>query len=292
MNRFEFKLNGQKITANEIDNKLEKSTDLARAQSSLGSIEGNRAGLEAESGGTARPAQRRRQRDEVSRLFFAPGRRLRNDDGRDAQDARRLDGDICVRFTCNCTPGRNTSSRRNIISRCRKKFRRTGSIIAGHRNGRAWSKRRTSTSISKAENRNGSSRRPNNFTPGSGSRRYRKVSGKNRICIRFRLIRSARKTRTPHAGISILRTTFAPCKASSRTRDGFSPRIMSSGMVTTSRLTRGRRFRICLRLGATPGFHEGVGELVSLASSQVPYLQSRGVLPARIQGGQDRVPSG
>ncbi len=29
LNSFEFKLNGQKITANEIDNKLEKSTDLA-----------------------------------------------------------------------------------------------------------------------------------------------------------------------------------------------------------------------------------------------------------------------
>src|ERR1043166_3444321 len=29
MNGFEFKLNGQKITANQIDNKLEKSTDLA-----------------------------------------------------------------------------------------------------------------------------------------------------------------------------------------------------------------------------------------------------------------------
>jgi len=34
-----------------------------------------------------------------------------------------------------------------------------------------------------------------------------------------------------------------------------------------------------LRIGAAPGFHEGVGELISLASSQVPYLQSRGVLP-------------
>ena len=34
-----------------------------------------------------------------------------------------------------------------------------------------------------------------------------------------------------------------------------------------------------LRTGAAPGFHEGVGELISLASSQVPYLQSRGVLP-------------
>ena len=35
-----------------------------------------------------------------------------------------------------------------------------------------------------------------------------------------------------------------------------------------------------LRTGAAPGFHEGVGELISLASSQVPYLQSRDVLPA------------
>ena len=29
LNSFEFKLNGQKITANDIDNKLEKSNDLA-----------------------------------------------------------------------------------------------------------------------------------------------------------------------------------------------------------------------------------------------------------------------
>jgi peptidyl-dipeptidase A len=34
-----------------------------------------------------------------------------------------------------------------------------------------------------------------------------------------------------------------------------------------------------LRTGAAPGFHEGVGELISLASSQVPYLRSRGILP-------------
>src|SRR5437867_987262 len=35
-----------------------------------------------------------------------------------------------------------------------------------------------------------------------------------------------------------------------------------------------------LRLGAAPGFHEGVGELIGFASSQVPYLQSREILPA------------
>lgn len=35
-----------------------------------------------------------------------------------------------------------------------------------------------------------------------------------------------------------------------------------------------------LRLGANPAFHEGMGELISLAASQAPYLQSVGVLPA------------
>ena len=44
-----------------------------------------------------------------------------------------------------------------------------------------------------------------------------------------------------------------------------------------------------LRLGAAPGFHEGVGELISLAPSQVPYLQSRGVLPADFQPDRDSI---
>ncbi len=35
-----------------------------------------------------------------------------------------------------------------------------------------------------------------------------------------------------------------------------------------------------LRTGAAPGFHEGIGELIALASSQVPYLQAQGILPA------------
>lgn len=35
-----------------------------------------------------------------------------------------------------------------------------------------------------------------------------------------------------------------------------------------------------LRDGANPGFHEGFGELIALASSQAPYLKSVGVLPA------------
>ncbi|WP_146180104.1 M2 family metallopeptidase [Opitutus sp. ER46] len=35
-----------------------------------------------------------------------------------------------------------------------------------------------------------------------------------------------------------------------------------------------------LRTGANPAFHEGMGELIALASSQAPYLKSVGVLPA------------
>jgi peptidyl-dipeptidase A len=34
-----------------------------------------------------------------------------------------------------------------------------------------------------------------------------------------------------------------------------------------------------LRLGANPAFHEGMGELISLAAGQIPYLKSVGVLP-------------
>jgi peptidyl-dipeptidase A len=41
-----------------------------------------------------------------------------------------------------------------------------------------------------------------------------------------------------------------------------------------------------LRLGANPGFHEGVGELGALASSQVPYLQAKGILPADFKADQ------
>jgi len=34
-----------------------------------------------------------------------------------------------------------------------------------------------------------------------------------------------------------------------------------------------------LRIGANPAFHEGMGELISLASLQIPYLESLGILP-------------
>jgi len=38
-----------------------------------------------------------------------------------------------------------------------------------------------------------------------------------------------------------------------------------------------------LRDGANPGFHEGFGELTGLASTQLPYLQSIGLLPANFK---------
>ena len=41
-----------------------------------------------------------------------------------------------------------------------------------------------------------------------------------------------------------------------------------------------------LRLGANPAFHEGMGELISLAAGQVPYLQSAGILPADFKDDQ------
>jgi len=41
-----------------------------------------------------------------------------------------------------------------------------------------------------------------------------------------------------------------------------------------------------LRIGANPAFHEGMGELIALASGQVPYLKSLHVLPAEFQADQ------
>lgn len=41
-----------------------------------------------------------------------------------------------------------------------------------------------------------------------------------------------------------------------------------------------------LRLGANPAFHEGMGELIALASGQVPYLKSLGLLPPEFQADQ------
>jgi peptidyl-dipeptidase A len=41
-----------------------------------------------------------------------------------------------------------------------------------------------------------------------------------------------------------------------------------------------------LRTGANPSFHEGMGELIALAAGQVPYLESMGILPADYKADQ------
>jgi len=44
-----------------------------------------------------------------------------------------------------------------------------------------------------------------------------------------------------------------------------------------------------LRDGANPSFHEGVGELIAMATRQIPYLKSAGVLPADYKADQMQV---
>ena len=56
LNSFQFKLNGQRITANQIDDKLQKSSDLERAQSGLGSVKTIGPGVETEPRRVARSA--------------------------------------------------------------------------------------------------------------------------------------------------------------------------------------------------------------------------------------------
>src|SRR4029077_20101653 len=63
-----------------------------RAQGNLGSLQGIWARAQTESGGPARSPQRCGQGDEVSGLFLVRSRQLRNDDGRDVENAGRLDG--------------------------------------------------------------------------------------------------------------------------------------------------------------------------------------------------------
>ena len=244
LNSFEFKLNGQKITANEIDNKLEKSTDLDRAQSSLGSVEGNRARVKTKSRDTARPAQRRRERDEVSRLFCAPGRRLRHDHRRDAQDARRLDGDTASALFAAAYLG-EIQARREISSAGAEK---NSGPLDQQSLGQEWPGLVEAANIDKYFE----GRKPEwiiktaeQFYTGLGFSPLPESFWKKSICIRCRRIEAEEKyARLVLAYRSRERHSFA-CKASSRTRGGFSPRIMSSVTAITSRPTRGRKFRTC-----------------------------------------------
>ena len=150
----------------------------------------------------------------------------------------------CVRFICSSTPGRNTNWLRNIISLSRRKFRHTGSTIVGPSNGRIWSRLPTSTNTLKAALATGLSRPRNSFILGSDFPHCRRVFGKNPIYIRCRRIRSARRTLTLPAGISIWKTTSVRSKVSSRMRAGSSPRTMSLVTDIISKRILDRKFPI------------------------------------------------
>ncbi len=92
-------------------------------------------------------------------------------------------------------------------------------------------------------------------------------------------IQSGRKTRTPLAGTSISRTTFVRLQSIEPNSRWFFTAHHELGHGYYFKAYSRPEVPYLLRLGAAPGFHEGVGELISLASSQVPYLQSRGILP-------------
>ena len=90
----------------------------------------------------------------------------------------------------------------------------------------------------------------------------------------------ARRTPTPPAGTSIWRTTFARCMSVEPNSRWFYTAHHELGHGYYFMAYTRPEVPPLLRTGANPGYHEGMGELISLASSQVPYLQSQGVLPA------------
>lgn len=253
MNGFEFKLNGQKITANDIDNKLQKSTDLEErkavwlASKEIGpTLKENLSILRDLRNGVAKEMQ---YPDyfalQVSNYGMSTDEMLKM-----LEDWMNTLRPLYLQL--------HTWTKYKLAEKYHqpvpKKFRRIGSTIVGRRSGKAWSKRPISTNISRGAIRNGSLKPPSNSILASDSHRCPRLSGRNRICSRSRLTTSERKTRTLPVGMSILRTTSARSKASNRTRAGFSPRIMSSATDIISRLTRDRKCRICCAPAPRPDF--------------------------------------
>lgn len=226
MNGFEFKLNGQKITANQIDDKLEKSTDLAErkavweASKEIGpALKNNLVTLRDLRNGVAKEMKY----PDYFALEVAAYGMTTDEMLKMLEDWMTTLRPLYLQL--------HTWAKYKLAEKFHqpvpKKFQRTGLPIGGRRNGRGWLKRRTSTNISRDETRIGSSKRPNSFTPAWDSRHCRRVSGKNQICIRCRRIPSEKRTRTPRAGMSISSTTSARCKASNQMDAGFSPRTTS-----------------------------------------------------------------
>src|SRR5438874_751169 len=253
LNSFEFNLNGQKITANEIDNKLQRSTDL----------EERKAVWEAskESGPALKPnlVVLRDLRNGVAREMKYPdyfSLEVSSYGMTTDEMLKMLDDWIATLRPLYLQL--HTWAKYKLAEKYHqpvpKKFRHTGSTIGGHKNGPIWLKPLTSTNTSRAAARLGLSRRQSNSIPALDSLPYRKVSGRNRICIGCRRPRYARKRLTLRAGISIWRTTSARSRISNRTRAGFSPRITSSVMDITLKPTPDRKFPTSFERALPPDF--------------------------------------
>jgi peptidyl-dipeptidase A len=218
MNGFEFKLNGQKITANEIDNKLEKSTDLAErkavweASKEIGpALKPNLVILRDLRNGVAKEMK---YPDYFSLQVAAYG--MTTDEMLKMLDdwmatLRRL-------YLQLHTWAKYKLAEKFPPARAEK--------IPAHWIANRWAgmagllKQQTSTSI-EAENRNGSSRPPNNFTQGLILAVTAKFLGE--IGFVSGPPDSKRKKNThAYATIRSLENDIRSCKASNQIHGGFS----------------------------------------------------------------------
>jgi peptidyl-dipeptidase A len=244
MNGFEFKLNGQKITANEIDNKLEKTTDLAErkavweASKEIGpALKQNLVTLRDLRNGVAKEMK---YSDYFSLQVAAYG--MTTD-----EMLKMLDDWMATLRPLYLQL--HTWAKYKLAEKFHQPVPKK---IPAHWVSNRWAQEWPGLVEAANIDKYFEGRKPEwiiktaeQFYTGLGFSPLPQSFWEKSDLYPVPLIRNGRKTRTHTATISISRTTFAPCKASSRIRDGFSPRIMSWGMATTTRLTRGRRFRTC-----------------------------------------------
>ena len=244
LNSFEFKLNGQKITANDIDNKLEKSTDLAEREAVWEASK--------ESGPALKPnlVVLRDLRNGVAKEMKYPdyfSLEVASYGMTTDEMLKMLDDWMATLRPLYLQL--HTWAKYKLAERYHqpvpKKFRRIGSTTGGRKSGRTWSRPPTLTSTSRAATRSGSSRRRNNSTPAWDFRPYLKVSGRNRTCIHCRRTRNEKRIPMHRAGISTWRMTSVRSRVSSQTRAGFSPPTMNLVTAIISKPILDRRFPIC-----------------------------------------------
>src|SRR5262249_37315807 len=251
MNGFEFKLNGQKITANQIDDKLEKSTDLAErkaaweASKEIGpALKPNLVTLRDLRNGVAKEMKYPDYFSlEVAPYGMTTDKMIKMlDDWMATLRPLYLQLHTWVKY------------------KLAEKFHQpVPKKIPAHWINNRWAQEWPGLVEAANIDKYFEGRTPEwivrtaeQFYTGLGLPRCLKASGKNQIYFRFHPIRTGRKTPTPPAGISIFRTTFVRCKASSRIRVGFLRLTTSLGTVITSKLTRVRRFHMCCELERRP----------------------------------------